>query len=188
MTGMFDTRTHVARASVIRVHFTAEDLGRTRFLPEPAPLMELKLALVALRRRDAAPRFNRWRRAALTRFPESARPLWDLTSGFSGAMSTIAVCGDLDEALSIARSLTRDQAHQVSSTWFGAGGVAAPLWLRHAAEGDRDAMRCVMRAFASAYATILRPHWAAIRASHHTELARHGRHQTRQGTVDMLVN
>src|SRR5262245_9929842 len=100
---------------MIRIHFTTEDLGRTRFLPEPAPLMELKFALVALQRRDVAPRFNQWRRAALTRFPESARPLWDLMAAFSGAMSTTAVCGDIDEALDIARGLTRDQARRVIS-------------------------------------------------------------------------
>lgn len=166
---------------MIRIHFTAEDLGRTRFLPEPAPLMELKLALVTLHRRDAAPRFDRWRRAALTRFPETARPLWDLTATFSGAMSTTAVCGDIDEALSIARGLTRDQARRVTNVWFGAGGGAVPPWLRDAADGNRDAMQCVIRAFSSAYAAILRPHWPALRANHHTELARHGRRQARQG-------
>lgn len=150
--------------------------------------MELKLALVTLHRRDASPRFNRWRRAALTRFPESARPLWDLMAAFSGAMSTVAACADMDEALSIARGLGRDQARRVISLWFGAGGDAVPSWLRDAADGDRDAMQCVIRAFSSAYAAILRPHWPAICASHHTELARHGRRQARQGTVDMLTN
>jgi DNA-binding transcriptional ArsR family regulator len=173
---------------MIRIHFTAEDLGRTRFLAEPAPLMELKLALVTLHRRDAAPRFSQWRRAALTRFPESARPLWDLVAAFSGAMSTIAVCGDIDEALGIARGLRRDQARRVSSLWFGAGGGAVPSWLRAAADGDRDAMGCVIRAFSSAHAAVLRPHWPAICASHHTELARHGRRQARQGTVGMLTS
>jgi hypothetical protein len=44
---------------MIRIHFTAEDLARTRFLPEPAPLMELKLALITLRRPGAAFRFTR---------------------------------------------------------------------------------------------------------------------------------
>lgn len=139
--------------------------------------MELKLALVVLRSRGAAPRFSRWRRSVLTRFPESARPLWELVAAFSGAMSTVAVCGDIDEALDIARGLTRDQARQVASLWFGGGPVrAVPSWLRDAADGDRDV---VLQAFSSAYAAILRPHWPAICASHHTEVARHGRRQAR---------
>jgi DNA-binding transcriptional ArsR family regulator len=149
--------------------------------------MELKLALVALRRRDAAPRFSRWRRAALTRFPESARPLWDLVAGFSGAVSATAVCGDLDEALDAVRGLSRDQGRQEASRWFGAGGVV-PSWLRDIADGNRDAEQCLIRAFYSAYATILRPWWPEIRAGHHTELARHGRLLARQGTVGMLTS
>ncbi len=150
--------------------------------------MELKLALITLHRRDTAPRLNRWRQAALARFPKSARPLWELVAAFSGAMSTTAVCGDIDEALDIARGLTRDQAHRETRLWFGAGGGAVPSLLRDAADGNRDAMRCVIRAFHSAYGAILRPHWPAICASHHTELALHGRRQARQGTVDMLTN
>lgn len=151
--------------------------------------MELKFALVTLHRRDAPPRFNPWRRAALTRFPESARPLWDLVAAFSGAMSSVAACGDIDEALAIARGLTRDQARRVTGLWFGGPSApAVPSWLRDAADGDRDAMQCVIRAFSSAYAAILRPHWPAICASHHTELAGHGRRQARQGTVDMLTS
>jgi DNA-binding transcriptional ArsR family regulator len=173
---------------MMRIHFTVEDLGRTRFLAEPAPLMELKLALVMLRRRDAAPGFHQWRRAALARFPESARPLWDLVATFSGAMSTVAVCGDMDEALGIARGLSRDEARRVTRLWCGAGRGVVPSWLREAADGDRDAMQCVIRAFSSAYAAVLRPYWPAICASYHTELARHGRRQARQGTVDMLTS
>jgi DNA-binding transcriptional ArsR family regulator len=174
---------------VIRIHFTAEDLGRTRFLPEPAPLTELKLALVTLHRRDAAPRFDRWRRAALTRFPESARPLCELVATFSGSMSTICVCGDIDEALDIAQSLTRDQSRRVTSIWLGGRSARAiPSWLHAAADGDRDIRDTVIRACSSAYAAVLRPHWPAICASHHTEIARHGRRQARQGTVDMLTN
>jgi hypothetical protein len=153
----------ISGLQMIRIHFTAEDLARTRFLSEPAPLMELKLALVALHRRDAALRFSRWRRAALNRFPESARPLWDLVAGFSGAVSTTAVCGDLDEALDAVRGLSRDQGRQEASRWFGAGGGVVPWWLRDVADGNRDAEQCLIRAFYSAYATILRPWWPAIR-------------------------
>jgi DNA-binding transcriptional ArsR family regulator len=178
----------ISGLQMMRIHFTAEDLARTRFLPEPAPLMELKLALVALHRRDTAPRFSRWRRAALTRFPESGRPLWELVAGFSGAVSTTAVCGDLDEALDTVRGLSRDQGRQEASRWFGAGGRVVPSWLRDVADGNRDAEQCLIRAFYSAYAAILRPWWPAIRAGHHTELARNGRLLARQGTIGMLTN
>ncbi len=151
-------------------------------------MTELKLALITLHRRDAAPRFNSWRRATLTRIPESARPVWELVAGFSGALSPTAVCGDIDEALHLARGLTRDQARREIRLWYGTDGRAVPSLLRDAADGNRDAMQSVTRAFSSAYAAILRPHWPAIRASHHAELAHHGRLLARQGTVGMLTN
>jgi hypothetical protein len=119
---------------MIKIHFTAEDLARTRFLPEPAPLTELKLALVTLHRGNAAPRYARWRRAAPTRLPDSTRPLWELVSTFSGAISATAVCGDIDEALDTVRGLTRDQARHEARLWCGGGG-GVPSWLREAA-GD----------------------------------------------------
>jgi DNA-binding transcriptional ArsR family regulator len=172
----------------MRIHFTAEDLARIRFLPEPAPLIELKLALIALRRRNAAPRFSRFRRAALTRFPESARPLWDLAASFSGALSATAVCGDLDEALDAVQGLSRDQGRQEASRWFGAGSAAVPSWLVAVAEGNRDAGQCLIRAFRSAYAAVLQPWWPAIHASYHAELARHGRLLARQGTAGLLTS
>jgi hypothetical protein len=58
------------------VPFTAEDLLRTRFAAEPAPLLELTLALVVLRRRDAL--FERWRRRGRAALPRAAAPLLEL--------------------------------------------------------------------------------------------------------------
>ncbi|MEW2357395.1 ArsR family transcriptional regulator [Spirillospora sp. NPDC029432] len=172
---------------MLRIHFTADDLGRTRFLPEPAPMLELKLALVALRRADAVPRLDGWRRAALASLPESARPVWELGAGFSGALSTTAVCGDFDEALEIAWGLTPAGMRHEAGLWSGAGGRAAPSWARSVAAGDRDAVRYVMRGFRGAHAAILRPYWPEIRAGHHAELAHHGRVLARRGTAGMLA-
>jgi hypothetical protein len=120
--------------------------------------------------------------------PESARPLWDLIATFSGSLSPTAVCADIDEAMDVAGSLTRDQARRELRLWFGDNSAAVPALLRNAAEGDHDAAQYVMRAFYGAYTAILRPHWPAIRAGHHTELVHHGRLLARQGTVGMLTN
>jgi len=87
----------------------------------------------------------------------------------------------------VAGGLTRDQARRELCLWYGTGG-AVPSWLRDVADGNRDAGQRLIRAFSSAYAAILRPHWPAIRAGHHTELARHGRRLVRQGTAGTLTN
>lgn len=144
---------------MIRIEFTVEDIARVSFLPEPAPMLELKLALISLRRRDPAPRLRRWQRAALAGFPASARPLWDLVGGFSGALSTTATCGDFDEALDTAQRLTPDQASHEARLWSNDDERGVPRWLRAAAEGDRDAKQGLIRALSSGYDSVLRPYW-----------------------------
>jgi DNA-binding transcriptional ArsR family regulator len=173
---------------MIRIHFTAQDLARTRFLPQPAVLTELKLALVALRRSDPASPFRQWRRAALTRLPASARPVWELVGDFSGTLSSTAACDDIDEALDLAQGLTRAQARHEIEIWYGTSRRPVPSVMRDAADGDRESMRCITRAFSSAYAAILGPYWPAVRACHHAELAHHGRVLARRGTAGMLTD
>lgn len=44
---------------MLRIHFEAADFARARFLPEPAPLVELKLALMMLARPQTDPALQR---------------------------------------------------------------------------------------------------------------------------------
>ncbi|MFJ6378640.1 hypothetical protein ACIQI7_01345 [Kitasatospora sp. NPDC092039] len=53
---------------VFRIHFTAQDLARTR-LADPMPFAELNAAVRALRRRSHAARLDAWRRGVLGRLP-----------------------------------------------------------------------------------------------------------------------
>src|SRR5260370_31411657 len=65
----------------VRVHFTADDLARTRFSEAPAPLVETWLAMVELRRAGVGhgrARTRLWLREAQRAFPPTARPLLDL--------------------------------------------------------------------------------------------------------------
>jgi DNA-binding transcriptional ArsR family regulator len=173
---------------MLRIHFTAEDLARTRFLPEPAPMLELALALVMLHRRDAEPRLEPWRRACLATYPEAARPLREVFAYGSGSLTaTAAVSADLDETLEVLCGLPRDQARGVISRWYGNRSAPVPSWVRNAAYGDRHAQQIMVRAFRAAYAAILRPHWSAVRANYHAELVRHGRVLARHGVADMLT-
>ncbi|MFG1906561.1 ArsR/SmtB family transcription factor [Kribbella sp. NPDC048928] len=65
---------------MIRVHFTAADLGRVTFPVEPHPLWEATLAARALSVRPITPAVRRWRRTAAPRVRESMRPLFKLIS------------------------------------------------------------------------------------------------------------
>ncbi|MFF0266569.1 ArsR/SmtB family transcription factor [Kribbella sp. NPDC004536] len=65
---------------MIRVHFTAADLGRVTFPVEPHPLWEAALAARALGEQSVAPEVRRWRRTAAPRVQGSMRPLFKLIS------------------------------------------------------------------------------------------------------------
>ncbi|MET9269683.1 winged helix-turn-helix domain-containing protein [Kribbella sp. NPDC003557] len=65
---------------MIRVHFTAADLGRVTFPAEPHPLWEAALAARALGDRSISPAARRWRRTAGPRVQGSMRPLFKLIS------------------------------------------------------------------------------------------------------------
>ncbi len=61
---------------LLRVHLTAEDLLKTRFADQPAPLVETGHAVAALQRRD--PVFGTCCSSAAARLPRAACPLLEL--------------------------------------------------------------------------------------------------------------
>lgn len=63
---------------MIRIHFTAADLGRVVFPSEPEPLWEAALAARVLGDRAIPPAARRWRRVAAPRLRPSMRPLFKL--------------------------------------------------------------------------------------------------------------
>ncbi|MEU1479945.1 winged helix-turn-helix domain-containing protein [Streptomyces sp. NPDC005760] len=58
---------------VFRIHFTAEDLARTRVAEAPMPLVELKQAARALQDRRQPARLSGWRRHSLAKLSAPAR-------------------------------------------------------------------------------------------------------------------
>ncbi|RDI55379.1 helix-turn-helix domain-containing protein [Nocardia mexicana] len=158
---------------MLRILFTSEDLAVTRFLPEPAPLLETKLALLALRHGDRAPWHERWRHTASAALPAKARPLCELVAGFSGALSPTALDPTVDEALDTMGGLPAERARTEMMLWYGTD--RAPRWLQHVAEGDRESCLILQHAFTGAFTAAVAPYWADIRARHHAELVRHGR-------------
>ncbi len=62
---------------VYRIHFTVEDLARTR-VERPAPLLELSAAIRTLQSRSHPVRFGAWRRSACAALRPEARMVLDL--------------------------------------------------------------------------------------------------------------
>jgi hypothetical protein len=160
---------------MLRILFTADDLLSTRFLPEPAPMLELKFAAMGLRRGIRASWGERWRSRALAAIPRSALPAVRQVGGhFSWALSpTFAAGADLDEGMETFLGFGTERLREEMALYFSAPNSGVPLW--HAFEGDRDAGRVLMRGTKAAFAAAVRPYWDDLRANHHGELAHHGR-------------
>lgn len=90
---------------MLRFHFETGDFARVRFVPRPAPLVELKVALMMSQRSDSAVLFGRWRRDIGHRLPPTTRPLWELLQPLRGGPAFLdPVTPDLEEALELVRA------------------------------------------------------------------------------------
>lgn len=170
---------------MLRILFTAGDLASTCFVPEPAPVLETKLATIGLQRGIGAPWGERWRHRALAVFPRSAEPVRELVPGFSWTVSPSSVVEDFDSWRDASASLGPHHGHAEMQLWYGCSGV--PPLIRAGAEGDREAERVFVRAMKAAFTAVVEPYWADVRANHHAELIRQGRLLTRRGVGSMLT-
>ncbi|WP_433379863.1 hypothetical protein ACQPZX_14240 [Actinoplanes sp. CA-142083] len=162
---------------MLRILFTPGDLASTRFLPEPAPMLELKFVALALRRGIRAPWGARWRSHALAAIPQSARPsVSQIGEHFSWALSpTFAVSADLDEGMETFLSFGTQRLREEMALYFSAPNSGVPLLPRYAFEGDRDAGRVLMHGAKAAFTAAMQPYWPDVQANHQSELAQHGR-------------
>jgi DNA-binding transcriptional ArsR family regulator len=153
---------------VLRVHLTTEDLLRTRFASQPAPLIEVSLALAALHRPD--PAFTQWRRRAAARLPARARPLLDLMPGSgTGPVFLDPVTTSLAEGLELVQRAPAGLVSTELQRVFPSG--RRPAWAPLLAARDRRTWRDLDRALRLAFQHLLQGDWARVCGSFHSELA-----------------
>jgi hypothetical protein len=157
---------------MLRIHLTAEDLLKTRFASQPAPLIETGHAIAALRRRE--PLFGAWRRSAAARFPLAARPLLDLIPpSATGPLFLDPVSADLAEGLELVQSapasFVAEEVRRVS------GSRPPGPWLRSLAARDRDTWRDLDRALRAAHRHLVEGAWPRILTAFRSDLAWRGR-------------
>ncbi|GAA4496789.1 winged helix-turn-helix domain-containing protein [Actinoallomurus oryzae] len=148
---------------MLRIHFTAEDLLRVRIASDPAPLLELGMAIAALQRDDAV--FTRWARRI--RLPRSTRPLFELippTAG--GPLFLDPVSEDFDDGLDRVLSTPRDDVDAELTR-----SCRPTPWTKGLIDRDRDAWRTLERALRGAYDGLIEAEWTRIRASFHADVA-----------------
>jgi DNA-binding MarR family transcriptional regulator len=147
--------------------FTADDLLRTRFAAEPAPLLELTLALAALQRRD--PLFERWRRRAHAALPRAAAPMLELVRPSADCPYFLHPISDgVEDGLATVLSTPQPVVDRELDQLIAAG--RASCFIRDLRSRDRRAWTELTEAARSAYRALLGDHWLRVRAGHHAEI------------------
>jgi DNA-binding transcriptional ArsR family regulator len=146
---------------VYRVHFTGQDLARTRVAESPFPLLELTMATRVLQERSQPVRLNAWRRRAFAHLTDPARQALSLIPpvGWSPTFLGPLVAGSSEEALERARATPPGQIRAEMAAI--AERQALPGWARHLAD-DTDLREQVYDAMALLYDALLRPYWARL--------------------------
>ncbi|WP_156723338.1 ArsR/SmtB family transcription factor [Streptomyces apocyni] len=146
----------------LRIHFTAQDLARTRIAKDPRPLMELGVAIRLLQERSHPARFGAWRRTALSRLSPNTRMLFPLipSTGWSVDFLTPVDQGDPEVLLDKMRATPTWQIREELSLW-AAHQKSVPAWTRHL-ESDEDLRRRVIDTVERAHREVIAPYWSEI--------------------------
>ncbi|HYQ66994.1 winged helix-turn-helix domain-containing protein [Actinophytocola sp.] len=156
---------------VLRIHFTPEDLARTRFSSGAQPMWELILSTNRLRGRDLL--FDGWRRSVAARAPATTRLLTDLaplTGYFVDFLTPTAAVPSLDEGLETLRRTTRQRLR--TDLGILAGNQPLPPWTTALADGRPEALRTLVEAAEQYFAACVAPYWSRVRARVDQERAR----------------
>ena len=145
---------------MLRICFTVGDLLRCRFLPDPAPMVELVVALMMLRRRDNDI-FDQWRYTTRRAFPRDARPLLDLVFADSSPEYLDSLSPEFDEAVD-AVITAPPTALRPSIADNDATQHPVTPWGRLLAGGDREARQILRRARLAAHDTMLGEAWQQV--------------------------
>ncbi|TVT17241.1 helix-turn-helix domain-containing protein [Amycolatopsis acidiphila] len=153
----------------LRLHFTAEDLARTRIVAEPHPMWELVLSLQKVRSVRPHARYAEWREHSLPRLGEPAhrRHLDLLTTlvpprgNFPDFLTPAGGEGEFGDVLETVLSTPRQRLRREMAAILR-GRQASPA-AGLLADGSADGLRELADAASWYHDTVLRPHWSAVR-------------------------
>lgn len=159
---------------MLRVHFTAEDLTRTRILPDPDPLWEMVFSRFRMHERHGSPVYRQWLRTMGTTSPARTGRL----RAGCAVLATLAPLGPyfpdfltppegaegVDAGLEALRRTSRrelrGQLERLART-----RSRFPAWVRPLADGDATAVRRLAMVLDDYHAAAITPHAAPVRRS-----------------------
>ncbi|WP_405853838.1 winged helix-turn-helix domain-containing protein [Streptomyces sp. NBC_00090] len=165
---------------MLRIHFTADDLGRVRFAPRPSPVPELHAALLMLGAPHEELLFGRWRGRLSRALPGAAEPLAELVPGGVAPYFLDVLGGTREEGFALIRASGPESVRSELERVY-AGRRPVPPWIRALHDGDDGAWRRLDRAQRAAYETVLAPVWPLVQDLHRAEFTRHALIAAEQG-------
>lgn len=145
---------------MLRIHFTAEDLARTRVAATIGVAAEVYYSLELLREKRQLPHFRSWRSAVAGRMGAETRPLTSLIPVRGPGLDLLALMGDapsldhaVDNLLHVPTSRLRREFEALD---FHPGHLS---WARQVSEGDRDALRELAEAVRACHRLTVEPYW-----------------------------
>lgn len=144
----------------LRIHFTPQDLARTRLAEGPRPMLELDIALRLLQEESHPTRFGPWRRESLRRLSPRVRGLFDLIppTGWTVDFLDHATADSLDEALDRIRATPAARLRADMETWAERGGARRiPAWTRSLGS-DRRLLQELAHTAGHAYQQVIAPY------------------------------
>lgn len=177
----------------LRLHFTADDLARTRIAAGPDPLWESVLSLHQLRSGQIPTRHTAWQQRSRTtlRSPDvrMASQVLGLLVPNSGDFPDFLTPGqepsEFGEALDLMRATPTPRVRHDLTAAFRT--THPDPWLRSLADGDRDAVDRLAGAMSLYHRSVIRPHWEDIRRTADADRARRVRDVSTGGTERLLA-
>ncbi|MFF6980811.1 helix-turn-helix domain-containing protein [Streptomyces sp. NPDC008343] len=174
---------------MLRVHFTRQDLLRTRVAAAPDPLWELVLSVNLLATRQGRAVFDAWRaqaRVGLSKVPRQqlhlVRALAPPRGSFPDFLNPAEASEGLSEGVRAILSTPRRRLTREMNVL-----TAAPRWLRPLADGEPWALENLGQALHGYFHAALAPNWSAVRAQIEADRAVRAREMLRGG-VDALLS
>ncbi|KUH38275.1 MULTISPECIES: ArsR/SmtB family transcription factor [Streptomyces] len=172
---------------MLRIHFTAEDLARTRVAATIGAAAETYYSLEMLCRRSLPLPFQRWRATVINRLGEEARPLVTLLPARGPGLDLLALAGDspdIDHAVDVLLRAPRTQIRRELQP-VTVDPVHLP-WARAVADGGTDARRLLAAGLLACHQATVAPYWAASRSRLDAVRAQYA-HTFLEGGVDALL-
>jgi DNA-binding transcriptional ArsR family regulator len=144
---------------VYRIHFTVQDLARTRVAEAPMPLHELELAARALQDRSQPARLDAWRHRARAQLSTQARmalalmPAVGPSPGFLSPTKASTVEGLLEQVRSTPRERVRTDLLEIAHHH-----PSLPAWAYRLAD-DASLFAELCTGLSHLHACLLAPHW-----------------------------